>query len=322
MRTRRLRDRLALLLAAALGVAGLAAAPRDRRRRPRRVHGLKGEYYTQSAPGAFDFDELKATGFDPNLDFDNLEPRLAFSHRQVGRRQRPLDRQDRPGEDRPPHLLDHRRQRLPPLGRRQARHRPLGRRLGQANRPPQPVELTAGTAYDIKVEYFEHYGGSNLHLRWTPPGGTKKAVPQSAFRLPDGFDYDGAIAATVLGDGRTLKLDFAQPLAAPPAGLTDHLEAVIGGAKWPLGTVTTGPRRPAQPARRRSRNPSSATRPAPPRHRRHPLRRQGRPHRRRRQRCQRLLEQRPQPLRRTSCAPSGPTRSARTTPTPSTRARS
>jgi hypothetical protein len=76
----RLRDRLALLLALALGIAGLAAAPTATAAGdPVEVHGLKGEYYTQSAPGAFDFHELKATGFDPNLDFDNLEPRLAFT---------------------------------------------------------------------------------------------------------------------------------------------------------------------------------------------------------------------------------------------------
>ncbi|CAM5399163.1 glycoside hydrolase family 2 [Streptomyces hirsutus] len=69
-------------------------------------------------------------------------------------------------------------------------------------------------------------------------------MPQSAFRLPDGFDYDGALAATVLGSGRTLKLDFPRPLAAPPAGLTDHVNAVIGGAQWPL---TGAERDPADP---------------------------------------------------------------------------
>ncbi len=70
------------------------------------------------------------------------------------------------------------------------------------------------------------------------------AIPQSAFRLPDGYDYDGAIAATVTSTGRTLKLDFAQPLATPPADLTDHLEAVIGGAKWPLGAAELDPADP------------------------------------------------------------------------------
>lgn len=79
----------------------------------------------------------------------------------------------------------------------------------------QPIELTVSQSYDIKLEYFEHYGGSNLHLRWTEPGGSKEAIPQSAFRLPDGFDYNGATATTVQSTGRTLKLDFASPLAAP-----------------------------------------------------------------------------------------------------------
>ncbi len=82
MRIRRLRDRLAILLALALGIAGLAALPAASAAAagaPAEIHGLKGEYYTQSAPGAFDFADLKATGVDPNLDFDNLEPRLAFT---------------------------------------------------------------------------------------------------------------------------------------------------------------------------------------------------------------------------------------------------
>ncbi len=53
MRIRRLRNRFALLLATALGVTGLtatgpasAAAEDD----PVEIHGLKGEYWTHSAP--------------------------------------------------------------------------------------------------------------------------------------------------------------------------------------------------------------------------------------------------------------------------------
>ena len=239
---RRLRDRLALLFAALLGLTGLAAAPAlaDDPVEPR---GLKGEYYTQSAPGAFDFHELKATTFDPALDFDNLEPRLAgatgraddVSVRWTGRLVPTASG---------PHTFS-------VIGDNGFRLWIGGQLLidhwiddWEREQSAQPVELTAGQSYDIKVEYFEHYGGSNLHLRWTPPGGTKEAVPQSAFRLPDGYDYDGPIATTVLGTGRTLKLDFAQPLAAPPAGLTDHLQAVIGGAKWPLGAVKQDPADP------------------------------------------------------------------------------
>ncbi|MEU1271694.1 PA14 domain-containing protein [Streptomyces sp. NPDC005799] len=241
MHLARLRDRLALLLALALGIAGLAAVPAATAAGdPVEVHGLKGEYYTQSAPGAFDFHELKATGFDPNLDFDNLEPRLAFT---TGRSDDVSVRWT--GKIVPERTGPHTFSIIGDNGFRLW----IGGQLvidhwvddWDNEQTGQPVDLTAGRAYDIKVEYFEHYGGSNLHLRWTEPGGTKAPVPQSAFRLPDGFDYDGAVATTVLATGRTLKLDFAQPLAAPPAGLTDHLQAVIGGAKWPLGKAALDP---------------------------------------------------------------------------------
>ena len=243
MHLTRLRNRLSLLLAALLGLAGLTAVPAladdsvDAR-------GLKGEYYTQSAPGAFDFHELKATTFDPTVDFDTLEPRLAaatgraddVSVRWTGRIV-----PERTG----PHTFS-------VIGDNGFRLWIDGRLLidhwvddWNREQTAAPIELTAGTAYDIKIEYFEHYGGSNLHLRWTEPGGSKEAVPQSALRLPAGFDYDGPIATTVLGDGRTLRLDFAQRLAPPPAGLSDHLDAVIGGATWPLGAAKPDPADPS-----------------------------------------------------------------------------
>ncbi|MFC8516205.1 PA14 domain-containing protein [Streptomyces sp. NPDC057257] len=241
MHLRRLRERLSLLLAVALGLAGLTAvstahAAAD----PVEIHGLKGEYYTQSAPGAFDFDRLRATGFDPNLDFDDLEPRLAFTTGQsddVSVRWTGKIVPEKTG----PHTFS--------ITGDNGFRLWVGGRLvidhwvddWDREQTAEPVDLTAGQAYDIKVEYFEHYGGSNLHLRWTEPGGTKVPVPQSAFRLPDGWDYDGAIATTVLDTGRTLRLDFARPLGAPPAGLTDHLVAVIGGAKWPLKSAEPDP---------------------------------------------------------------------------------
>ncbi|MFE4623700.1 PA14 domain-containing protein [Streptomyces mirabilis] len=242
MRFGRLRDRLALLLAAALGAAGLASVPAAADD-PVAVHGLKGDYYTQSAPGAFDFHELKATGFDPRLDFDDLEPRLRFATGQdndVSVRWTGKLVPEKSGATTFSIIGDN------------------GFRLWIDGRPvidhwvddwdreqtSEPIDLTAGHAYDFKLEYFEHYGGSNLHLRWTEPGGPKVTIPQSAFLLPDGYDYDGALATTVQPDGRTLRLDFARELSAPPAAVVDHLQAVIGGAKWPLGAAELDPADP------------------------------------------------------------------------------
>ncbi|WP_455431057.1 PA14 domain-containing protein [Streptomyces anandii] len=245
--------RLSLLLAAALGLAGLTAAPAASAAAdasaahtasaaddPVEVHGLKGEYYTQSAPGAFDFDTLKATGFDPKLDFDSLESRLSSATGQSDDVSVRWTGRVVPEKTGPTtfSVIGDNGFRLWVDGRLVIDHWVDDWDREQTG---APVELTAGKAYDIKVEYFEHYGGSNLHLRWTPPGGAKTAVPQSAFLLPEGYDYDGAIATAVLGDGRTLRLDFAQRLAAPPAGLAAHLNAVIGGATWPLGGVRRDP---------------------------------------------------------------------------------
>ncbi|MGW6362604.1 PA14 domain-containing protein [Streptomyces sp. NPDC055092] len=244
MRTKRLRGRLAMLLAAGLGLAALTVSPSATAAdAPVEPHGLKGEYYTQSAAGAFDFHELKATGFDPKLDFDTLEPRLRTATGQAD------DASVRwTGKVVPEKtgattfsIIGDNGFRLWVDGKLAIDHWVDDWDKEQTS---QPVELTAGKAYDIKVEYFEHFGGSNLHLRWTEPGESKEAIPSSAFRLPDGWDYDGAISTTVLKDGRTLKLDFAQSLAAPPAGLADHLQAVIGGAQWPLSTIKADPADP------------------------------------------------------------------------------
>ncbi|MGH4035931.1 PA14 domain-containing protein [Actinomycetota bacterium Odt1-20B] len=261
-RPRRLRNPLALLAALTLGAAGLAVAPgagadtavdtaaeaaarpgAGHAAGPGEIQGLKGEYYTQSAPGAFDFDKLKATVLDPQVDFGNLEPRLStatgqgddVSVRWTGRLV--------PATTGPTtfSLTGDNGFRLWVDGKLAIDHWVDDWDKEQTS---QAVELTAGKSYDIKLEYFEHYGGSNLHLRWTPPGGEKTAVPRSVLRTPEGWDYDGATDATVEKDGRTLRLAFPQQLAAPPAGLTDHVEAIIGGAKWPLDKAALDPADP------------------------------------------------------------------------------
>ncbi|GAB2591357.1 glycoside hydrolase family 2 [Streptomyces capparidis] len=228
---------LVTVLAAALGAAGLLAAPGpSAAAAPDELRGLKGEYYVHSAPGAFDFHELTATALDTGLDIGNLEPRLRVatgqdndvSVRWTGRLV---------PETSGPHTFSM-------IGDNGFRLWIDGSPVidhwvddWEKEQTSAPVELTAGRAHDIRVEFFEHYGGSNLHLNWIPPGGAKQPVPPSAFRPPEDFRWDGPLASSVRPDGRTLLLDFAEPLAAPPADLAEHLTAVVGGADWPLGAA-------------------------------------------------------------------------------------
>lgn len=222
---------VALVAAGALGpgAAPATAAP------PAAAHGLKAEYYTQSAPGAFDFGDLKATTFDPSLDFADLEPRLKA---RTGRQDDVSVRWT--GRITPTVTGAHT---FSVIGDNGFRLWVDGRLVidhwiddWDREQTSAPVALEAGRAYDFKVEYFEHFGGSNLHVRWTPPGGTKQAVPQSAFTLPDGFSYNGPVDAAIQPDGKTLTLTFAEPLAVPPAGFDDHLDIDVGGSAWPRGT--------------------------------------------------------------------------------------
>lgn len=155
----RIRKNLVLLLAAALGAAGPAAVPTASAAPDPagsvEVHGLKGEYYTQSAPGAFDFGQLRATGFDPDIDFPTLEPRLASATGQsddVSIRWTGKIVPEKTGA----HLFSM-------IGDNGFRLWIDGKPVvdhwvddWEKEQTSQPVELTAGRAYDLKVEFFEH----------------------------------------------------------------------------------------------------------------------------------------------------------------------
>ncbi|KPC92364.1 glycosyl hydrolase family 2, partial [Streptomyces sp. NRRL F-6602] len=137
------------------------------------AHGLKGEDYTHSAEGAFDFHELKATVFDPDIDFPSLDARLQSTTGQaddVSVRWTGKLVPEKTGATTFSMTGDN------------------GFRLWvddelvidhwvddwDKEQISDEVELTAGEEVDIKVEYFEHFGGSSLRLRWTEPGGQKE----------------------------------------------------------------------------------------------------------------------------------------------------
>ena len=48
-----------------------------------------------------------------------------------------------------------------------------------------PIRAEAGSAHELKVEYFNATGGANLKFSWSSPGTPKAVVPASAFQLPE-----------------------------------------------------------------------------------------------------------------------------------------
>jgi len=224
----------ALVLATAGVPASRAGAATTER------HGLRGDYYV-SAPGTYDqFTTLKATVVDPNIDFIDLEPTLDSLTGQN----------------------DHNTIRW--TGQIQPRYSETytfsvvgdnGFRLWVDNQliidhwvddwdNPQtgtPIALRADQRYDIKVEFFEDIGGSNLHLSWSSPSQPKEIVPNTALYLPPGFSYPGPLSSTVSADGATVALTFDTAIQPLPAGAAAHFRLPVNGRDWPIASVALDP---------------------------------------------------------------------------------
>ena len=72
-----------------------------------------------------------------------------------------------------------------------------------------PVALKKGEPHKIKVEYFEATGGQHITLSWKDDQTVeKKAIPATAFYLPENFD--GALISDI--DTSSVQLDRAQGL--------------------------------------------------------------------------------------------------------------
>ncbi len=221
-----------LLLLALIAVAGVqlgipTGAPAQDR------HGLRGDYYTSSAPGAFDFGALKATVVDPNIEFADLEPTL-----QELTGQSDNDAVRWSGRIEPEFSETYT---FSMIGDNGFRLWVDGRLIidnwvdnWDIEKVGDPISLQAGQKYDIKVEYFEHVGGSNLRLRWQSASQPKELVPPEAFYLPPGFDPPGPESATLAADGTTLTLHFGDALGRVPARAADHFSVTVGGTEWPV----------------------------------------------------------------------------------------
>ncbi|MGW4108327.1 PA14 domain-containing protein, partial [Streptomyces sp. NPDC004976] len=198
------------------------------------VHGLKGEYFSMSAPGARDFAELGGTLLEPQINFSGLTGTFEeltgrtehTTARWTGQIEAPQDgdytfyaigdngfRLFIDGEP----VIDHWE---PDWDREQT---------------SAPITLKAGEKHDFRMEMFQDIGGANMFLRWSTPTMSKQLVPTSAFTPPAGFEVF-PVELTVGEDGRRLLARF-EDRVSDLAQVADHLKIEADTTAMPVKSV-------------------------------------------------------------------------------------
>ncbi|PWI13060.1 glycoside hydrolase family 2 [Streptomyces sp. Act143] len=245
----------ALLVAAALTLpplgltpvataAELPSAPSVSAAAPAAVqtHGLKGEYFSMSAPGARDFAELGGTLLDPQINFSGL---TSTFQELTGRTEHTTARWT--GRIAAPATADYTFHAIGDNGfRLYIDGKPvIDHWVGDWDREQTsaPVHLTAGEQHDFRLEMFQDTGGANMFLRWSTPTLSKQLVPMSAFTPPDDFEVY-PVEPTVAADGKRLRLRFDGAVGSLQA-VKDHLEIQADTTAMPLQSVSAYPDDPA-----------------------------------------------------------------------------
>jgi beta-galactosidase/beta-glucuronidase/regulation of enolase protein 1 (concanavalin A-like superfamily) len=203
-----------------------------------KAHGLKGEYYTSSGAGNFDFNELKTTIVDYNIDFPDLNPTLDMF---TGKNDNVAARWT--GKIVPEHTEEYTFYMLGDNGFRVWIDGKLAIDFWEdkwdIEQKSAPISLEAGKEYDIKIDYFENVGGAHLKLYWSSDNVEKQIVPRSAFFLPDDYSLSSDIkAAKVLEDGKHVELTFNHDLATLPTNLKDHVKINVFGRDWKFKNIS------------------------------------------------------------------------------------
>ncbi|GAA3561307.1 LamG-like jellyroll fold domain-containing protein [Streptomyces osmaniensis] len=203
------------------------------------VHGLKGEYFSMSAPGARDFAELGGTLLDPQINFSGLTSTFQelngrtehTTARWTGQIEAPTtgdytfyaigDNGFRLFIDGEP-VIDHWE---PDWDKEQT---------------SAAIRLNAGEKHDFRLEMFQDFGGANMFLRWAGPGLSKQLVPMSAFTPPEGFEVY-PVETSVATDGRRLQARF-EGRVGDIGAVKDHLKIEADTTAMPLKSVAVDPR--------------------------------------------------------------------------------
>ncbi|MGC2999573.1 LamG-like jellyroll fold domain-containing protein [Streptomyces sp. G35A] len=205
------------------------------------VHGLKGEYFTMSAPGARDFAELGGTLLEPQINFSGL---TGTFEELTGRTEHTTARWT--GQIEAPatgdytfHAIGDNGFRLFIDGEPVIDHWEPDWDREQTS---APVRLAAGEKHDFRLEMFQDVGGANMFLRWSTPTMPKQLVPESAFTPPAGFEVY-PVDLTVAEDGRQLRARFEDEIddAGAVGAVRDHLKIEADTTAMPVGSVAVAP---------------------------------------------------------------------------------
>ncbi|WP_405808686.1 PA14 domain-containing protein [Streptomyces sp. NBC_01520] len=198
-------------------------------------HGLKGEYFAMSAPGARDFAKLGAVALDPEINFPGLTGAFESA---TGRTEHTTARWT--GQIEAPETGDYT---FSAIGDN-------GFRLFIDDKPvidhwvpdwdkeqtSSPVALKAGEPHTFRLEMFQDIGGANMFLRWSSAKLAKQIVPESAFTPPADFEVY-PVALSVAEDGQKLQATFDNAVS-DIEGVKDHLTVEADTTPMPVKSVS------------------------------------------------------------------------------------
>jgi hypothetical protein len=197
-------------------------------------HGLKGEYFKMSAPGARDFAELGGVSLDAEINFAGLTTTFEDF---TGQTENTTARWT--GQIEAPETTDYTFHAIGDNGFRLfIDDQPVIDHWlpdWDVEQTSAPVRLEAGQRHDIRLEYFQDTGGANMFLRWSSPTTSKQIVPESAFTPPAAFQIF-PVDLTVAADGLHLNATFTDTVSGLE-GLAGHVVIEADTTPMPIASI-------------------------------------------------------------------------------------
>ncbi|MEU2026386.1 LamG-like jellyroll fold domain-containing protein [Streptomyces sp. NPDC016469] len=199
------------------------------------VHGLKGEYFSMSAPGARDFDKLGGVALEPNINFPGLTGTFEST---TGQTENTTARWT--GFITAPEDGDYT---FAASGDNGFRLFIDGKAVIDHWQPDwdneqtsEPISLKAGEPHEFKLEMFQDVGGANMFLRWSSANLARQFVPESAFTPPADFEVY-PVGLSVADNGTELHAVFDDKVS-DYADLKNHLTIEADTTPMPVKSVT------------------------------------------------------------------------------------